>query len=323
MSDAHAVLRYEDVRKTYGRTEALRGVSLEVRDGEVFGLLGPNGAGKTTLIRIGLDILRPDSGAVTLFGAPLHRDTLDRVSYLPEERGLYKKTKVLDALTYFGRLKGLSQSDARDASSRWLEKVGMGHVAKKNVETLSKGMSQKVQIAGALLSEPELCVLDEPFSGLDPVNMDLVKRLILERRRAGRATILSTHMMNQVEALCDRVAVIHAGQRVVYGPLREVRREYSHPTVRVRVDGELPELPLVEAITETAEGLELRLRDDAAPSELLRALVDAGVTVHHFEELLATMEQIFLQAVREDPTLEAPPKDLGEPPRDPDEEAAE
>lgn len=294
------VLAYEEVRKSFGKTPALRSVSLEVYAGEVFGLLGPNGAGKTTLIRIGLDILRPDEGAVRLFGEPLHRDTLDRVTYLPEERGLYKKTKVIDAMTYFGRLKGLSQRRARAAAERWLAKVGMLEVARRNVETLSKGMSQKVQIAGALLSEPELCVLDEPFSGLDPINVDLVKRLIVERKEAGKATILSTHMMNQVEALCDRVALIHAGRRVLYGRLDDVRREHSHPVVRVRVEGELPTLPMVVSVAQTAAGLELHLREGTDPSEVLKGLVLAGARVTHFEQVLATMEQIFLSRVRED-----------------------
>ncbi len=291
------VLVYEEVGKTFGKTRALTSVSLDVRDGEVFGLLGPNGAGKTTLIRIGLDILRPDQGRVTLFGKPLHRDTLDRVSYLPEERGLYKKTKVIDALVYFGRLKGLKTKPATEAAYRWLDKVGMTHVARRNVETLSKGMSQKVQIAGALLSEPDLCVLDEPFSGLDPINMDLVKKLILERRETGKATILSTHMMSQVEALCDRVAIIHAGQRVIYGPLREVRKEHSHPVVRVRCSGELPELPMVVRRTDTADGILLHLKEESTPDELLHTLVESGVRVHHFEVVLATMEQIFLDVV--------------------------
>ncbi len=293
------VLAFEGVRKSFGETAALRSVDLDVYAGEVFGLLGPNGAGKTTLIRIGLDILRPDEGEVRLFGERLRRETLDRVSYLPEERGLYKKTKVLDALTYFGRLKGLSRRRARDAAKHWLDQVGLLHVARRNTDTLSKGMSQKVQIAGALLTEPDLCVLDEPFSGLDPINVDLVKRLIRERRSAGKATILSTHMMNQVEELCDRVALIHAGRRVLYGPLDEVRRQHSHPMVRVRVEGQLPELPMVTAVVHEDGWVQLRLRDGADSGEVLRALVTAGVHVTHFEEVLATMEEIFLSRVRE------------------------
>ncbi len=298
-----AVLVYEDVAKTFGDNVALRGVSLEVQEGEVFGLLGPNGAGKTTLIRVGLDILRPDTGNVSLFGQPLHRDTLDRVAYLPEERGLYKKTSLTDALAYFGQLKGLGRRDAVAAATRWLEKVGLGAVAKQPVETLSKGMSQKAQIAATLMTEPELCILDEPFSGLDPVNIEVVKRLMHERRAAGRTTILSTHMMSQVEALCDRVGVIHDGRRVVYGALEDVRRAYSNPVVRVRLDGPLGEPPdMVERVSKAVAGsvrgtLELHLKEGATSGELLRALLARGIEVRHFEEVLATMEEIFLRAV--------------------------
>ena len=305
------VFAYEDVKKSFGSHVALRGVSLEVHAGEVFGLLGPNGAGKTTLIRVGLDILRPDHGAVRLFGKPLHRDTLDRVAYLPEERGLYKKTSTLDALAYFGQLKGLARKDAKAAAERWLVKVGLGDVAKKHVDTLSKGMSQKAQIAATLMTEPELCVLDEPFSGLDPVNVDVVKRLIRERRDAGKTTILSTHMMSQVEALCDRVGVIHDGSRVVYGALEDVRREHSHPVVRVRLDGALGEPPaMVERVAEVGSTYELHLREGATPGELLRALVTReDLEVRHFEEVLATMEEIFLRAVGATPEAVAPGRD--------------
>jgi len=290
------VLAYADVGKRFGRHEALRGVSLEVQEGEVFGLLGPNGAGKTTLIRIGLDILRADTGEVTIFGAPLSRDALDRVSYLPEERGLYKKTRVLDMLVYFARLKGLGARDAKQRATEWLERVALEDVARKRVDTLSKGMSQKVQLVAALMGEPTLCVLDEPFSGLDPVNVDLVKRLIRARREAGLTTVLSTHRMNQVEALCDRVALIHEGARVVYGSLDEVRRAHTAPTLLVRLEGPLPELDAIEDARETAEGWRLRLREDAKPSAVLAELT-RRTEVTHFEELLATMDQIFLDAV--------------------------
>ncbi|MBW2465157.1 MAG: ATP-binding cassette domain-containing protein, partial [Deltaproteobacteria bacterium] len=200
-------LGFEDVHKSYGDFHALRGISLEVRRGEVFGLLGPNGAGKTTLIRIALDIIRPDRGLVTLFGRALDRDDLDRVTYLPEERGLYQRQRVIDVMAYFAQLKGLSRVEALRRAGLWLEKVGLAGHERDRVDRLSKGMGQKVQIASTLLPEPDLCVLDEPFSGLDPVNVQLVKDLIVERRDRGQATILSTHMMNQVDALCDRVAM--------------------------------------------------------------------------------------------------------------------
>ena len=218
------ILAFDAVAKSYGQTPALRGVTFDVHAGEIFGLLGPNGAGKSTLIRILMDIIRPDSGRVLVFGEPRRREHLDRLGYLPEERGLYTKLTVLDVMTYFGALKGLSRMDARRRSTEWLGRVDLAHVASWKVDRLSKGMSQKVQIAAALLSDPELCVLDEPTTGLDPVNVRLVQDLLLERKKQGRTTILSTHHMNQVEALCDRVALIHQGRLVVYGAVDEVRR---------------------------------------------------------------------------------------------------
>src|SRR5262245_58478770 len=205
------VLSFANLKKSYGNTEALRGVSFDVPAGEVFGLLGPNGAGKTTLIRILMDIIRPDSGSITLFGRTHTADGLDDVTYLPEERGLYIKHRVIDVLTYFGTLKGLARREARDRSKSWLERMGLGETASWRVSRLSKGMSQKVQVAATLLPKPKLCVLDEPFSGLDPVNVRLVQDLIAERRQAGMTTILSTHQMNLVDALCDRVALIDHG----------------------------------------------------------------------------------------------------------------
>ena len=292
------VLSYRGVSKRFGEKLALLDVSLEVEPGEVFGLLGPNGAGKTTLIRIAFDILRPDSGDVRLFGQPLRRELLDRVSYLPEERGVYRKATTRDLLSYFGRLKGMAPKAAREAADRWLAKVGLEAAADLHVEALSKGMTQKVQIAGALMTEPEFCVLDEPFSGLDPVNVAMVKALILERRSEGKSTVLSTHLMHQVEALCDRVALIHEGRLVVYGALAEIRRKYSHPEVLVRSQREPLETSLTETVHHCGNGdWRVRLHDDAEPYDYLRQLVDAGLNVDRFEPLVATMDDIFLQVV--------------------------
>ena len=228
-----SILSFEGIKKSYGDVHALRGVSLEVGQGEVFGLLGPNGAGKTTLIRILMDIIRADGGSITLFGEPHRSDQLDRLGYLPEERGLYTKQKVLDVLTYFGTLKGLDRAAARGRSRAWLERFDLGETANWRVERLSKGMTQKVQIIATLFTEPEICVLDEPFSGLDPLNVRMVQDLIQELKEAGRTIILSTHRMNQVEVLCDRVALIHRGELMVYGEVGGVRERYSLPEVRV------------------------------------------------------------------------------------------
>jgi ABC-2 type transport system ATP-binding protein len=301
------VLSFDNIAKSYGSTVALRGVSFDVHAGEIFGLLGPNGAGKSTLMRILMDIIRPDSGEVRVFGEPRRRDHLDRLGYLPEERGLYTKLTVTDVMTYFGALKGLTRAEARRRAVEWLARVELPHVAGWKIDRLSKGMSQKVQIAGVLLSDPELCVLDEPTTGLDPVNVRLVQDLLLERRRSGRTTILSTHQMNQVEALCDRVALIHQGRMMVYGEVDEVRRRYSRPEVRVEADGPLPSIPAVASVVDDDDGTcRLRLVNGTAPSEVLAELVRAGAKIARFEPMLAPMEDIFLRVVREGQPWQAP-----------------
>jgi ABC-2 type transport system ATP-binding protein len=274
----------------------LEGVSLEVQSGEVFGLLGPNGAGKTTLIRVGLDILRADEGEVMLFGAAPNPKTLDRTAYLPEERGVYRRAKVRELLAYLGRLKGLKRAAARAAADHWLERVGLSRVAGQRVESLSKGMTQKVQIAACLMTDPELCVLDEPFSGLDPVNVGLVTDLIEERRASGRTTVLSTHMMHQVEALCDRVALIHHGTLVVYGQLDEIRRRYSPNEVIVWTAMDLVALG-VQATQHKPGGWRVVLPPSATAAGYLDELVRNGVTIDRYEPLVARMDEIFVHLV--------------------------
>ena len=294
------ILAFDNLVKRYGDTTALRGVSFDVHAGEIFGLLGPNGAGKSTLIRILMDIIRADSGQVRVFGEPRRREHLDRLGYLPEERGLYTKLNVIDVMVYFGALKGLSRADAKTRAAQWLERVELPHVATWKIDRLSKGMSQKVQIAAVLLSDPELCVLDEPTTGLDPVNVRLVQELLLERRRNGRTTILSTHQMNQVEALCDRIAMINRGQLMVYGSVGEVRRDHSLPEVRVHARGPLPAVPAVASTIDDGGGSwRLMLAEGSAPSDALATLVGAGAVIDRFEPMLAPMEDIFLRIVRE------------------------
>ena len=290
------VLEYRGVSKRFGQHRVLEGVSLEVQSGEVFGLLGPNGAGKTTLIRVGLDILRADEGEVTLFGAAPNPKTLDRTAYLPEERGVYRRAKVRELLAYLGRLKGLKRAAARAAADHWLERVGLSRVAGQRVESLSKGMTQKVQIAACLMTDPELCVLDEPFSGLDPVNVGLVTDLIEERRASGRTTVLSTHMMHQVEALCDRVALIHHGTLVVYGQLDEIRRRYSPNEVIVWTAMDLVALG-VQATQHKPGGWRVVLPPSATAAGYLDELVRNGVTIDRYEPLVARMDEIFVHLV--------------------------
>ena len=291
------ILVYQGVSKSFGEKRALNDVSLEVEEGEVFGLLGPNGAGKTTLIRIAFDILRPDEGEVKLFGQNLSRGLLDRASYLPEERGIYAGSKVLEVLEYFARLKGMKKRAANIAAKRWLQRVGLSSVGNQRVQSLSKGMTQKIQIAGALITDPEFCVLDEPFSGLDPLNIALIKELIHERKKAGKTTVLSTHMMNQVEALCDRVALIHRGQKVVYGNLTEIRAKHSHPEALVELGGPLPEIPYIRRSEDQGRGVWILEVDTHADLQrLLRDLV-SRTSVIRFSPIVATMDDIFISAV--------------------------
>jgi ABC-2 type transport system ATP-binding protein len=295
-----SILSFDRISKRYGQTTALNDVTFDVAHSEIFGLLGPNGAGKSTLIRILMDIIRADSGEIRVFGEPRRRDHLDRLGYLPEERGLYTKQSVIDVMMYFGSLKGLDRADARRRALEWLEKVELPQVATWKIDRLSKGMSQKVQIASVLLSDPELCVLDEPTTGLDPVNVRLVQDLLVERRSRGRTTILSTHHMNQVETLCDRVALINTGRLMVYGEVGEVRRRYSLPEVLVHARGPLPDVPQVAAATRSDDGTwRLRLANGAPPAEVLTALVAGGAVIDRFEPALAPMEDIFLRVVKE------------------------
>jgi ABC-2 type transport system ATP-binding protein len=238
-----------------------------------------------------------------VFGEPRTRDHLDRLGYLPEERGLYTKQTVIDVMMYFGSLKGLSRAEARTRALRWLEVIELPQVAPWKIERLSKGMSQKVQIASVLLTDPQICVLDEPTTGLDPVNVRLVQDLLVERRGRGLTTILSTHHMSQVEALCDRVALINKGRLVVYGEVNEVRRRYSLPEVLVRPSNgqALPGVPQVTGASADGDGtLRLRLADGATPSDALTALVAAGARIDSFEPALAPMEDIFLRVVGEE-----------------------
>lgn len=294
-----AALELTEVHKAFGTKVALSGVSFSVGEGEVFGLLGPNGAGKTTIIRLALDILRADAGEVRLLGDPVKRADHDRVAYLPEERGLYRRERLVDVLAYLARLKGVSRGEARERALSWLGKVDLAEHANKRVDQLSKGMSQKAQIAATLVADPELAILDEPFSGLDPLHVSQVLELIRERRAAGRTTVLSTHRMDRVEAVCDRVVILSAGRVVRYGSLEAIRSEHPATEVRVELDGAIEGVPGVVGLLETSDGTVLSLAPGADPADVLAALVEAGVSVARFEPVRPSVEAIFVSAVRQ------------------------
>ncbi len=293
------MLQVRDVTKTYDGRAVVNRVSFEVNPGEIFALLGPNGAGKTTLIRMITDILRPDAGTITLDGHSTANGARERIAYLPEERGLYRKVKVVEALAYYGELKGMSRANAAAAALKLLDRVELRDWAGKEVQALSKGMQQKVQLCTALIGEPRLLILDEPFTGLDPLNVQLFEDVLAERRAAGTTVLLSTHQMNKVEQLCDRALMINRGHMVLYGPVRELRRKYADHAVIVRAAQRPPKVAGVAAVEAHEDAFKLVLEPTAKPGDALRGLLDAGVEVEAFEHAVLPLEDIFVKVVRE------------------------
>lgn len=298
---APRMLIIHEICKSYGASEALRGVSLEVRAGEIFGLLGPNGAGKTSLIRILMDVIRPDSGSISLFGEPRTRAHFDRMTYLPEQLGLYRRRRVLDTMAYLAELKGLGRGEARARGRSWLDRIGLAETAGWRVERLSKGMAQKVQLAAVLLPDPDLCVLDEPFSGLDPLNARWVAEELKARRALGKSAILSTHEMSKAESLCDRIGLIDRGRLSVYGAVGEIRRRFSRSQVEVDLESAPPVVPGIDEIEHVAGSTwRIQLGAAAEPSDVLTALVHAGARVGRFQPVMAPLEDVFMAVVGEE-----------------------
>ena len=293
------MLEVRDVVKTYDGRAVVNRVSFQVQPGEVFALLGPNGAGKTTLIRMITDILKPDSGSIRLEGEPVGSRPRGSIAYLPEERGLYRRAKLIEVLSYYGELKGLARPAARTASLELLERVELREWADKQIQALSKGMQQKVQLCCALIGSPRLLILDEPFSGLDPVNVQLFEEILHERRAAGATVLLSTHQMNKVEEVCDRALMLNRGHMVLYGRVGEIRRNYADHAVRVRGEGSMDGLPGVHTVKAVDGQVELALEPGATPDGVLRALLARGVQIESFALSTLPLEDIFVKVVRE------------------------
>jgi len=283
--------------KDFNGLRAVDGLDLQVRQGEVFGFLGPNGAGKTTTIRMLMDIIKPDSGRIEILGQPLRPPTLDRIGYLPEERGLYRKIKTVDCLTYLAVLKGMERHTARERALALLERVDLAEFADKKVETLSRGMQQKTQFVATLVHDPELLILDEPFQGLDPLNTGLLKEMVRELHGQGKTIIFSTHQMNQVEELCDRILLIDHGQAVLYGPLREIQAHYAPHAVRFRGQALPAGLPGAQRLEPQEDGFVAHLAEEVTPSLFLRQLVESGAEIMHFEVVMPPLEEIFIEVV--------------------------
>jgi ABC-2 type transport system ATP-binding protein len=278
--------------------KAVAGLSFEVQPGEIFGLLGPNGAGKTTSIRMILDIIKPDSGEISVLDGPMTEEKKGRIGYLPEERGLYEDMTLLDTLVFLGQLKGLSYQMARSRVEEYLTELELWDAHERKIEALSRGMNQKAQFVAATLHEPDLIIIDEPFTGLDPVNTRIIKKLLYRMRDRGAAIIMSTHQMHQVEEMCERILLIDHGQRVLYGSLDEIRARFAGNAVEVELKGEVDHLPGVANITSQNGGYRMLLKDGVPPERVLKELVNLPeVTVERFERVHTSLDEIFVRVV--------------------------
>ena len=292
-------LSLQHVSKSFGDKPAVADLSLDVPRGRVFGLIGPNGAGKSTTIRMALNIYVPDTGTVRVLGQPHSSAVANRIGYLPEERGLYTKMKVNDLLTYMAAIKGVSAAQAQPRIDRWLARVELTAYKDKKVQELSKGMQQKIQFVATILHEPELIVLDEPFSGLDPINTNLLKDFIVELREQGRSIIFSTHIMEQAERLCDSICLINAGRKVLEGSVSEIKGSYGRNTVALAFEGDgsfLKSHHLVRAMSSYNGYVEVKLQDGADPQALLMDLA-ARVRIRRFEIVEPSLHEIFIERV--------------------------
>ena len=285
------------VVKSFADKVAVDDLSFAVAKGELFGLIGPNGAGKTTTIRMMMDIIKPDSGEVTILGEKLSEASKNKLGYLPEERGLYRKLSVIDSIIYLASLKGMDRHAAEEKANELLNQTAMLPHKGKRIEELSKGMGQIIQFIVTITHDPELVILDEPFSGLDPVNTELLKGMFADLRNQGKAVILSTHQMNQVEELCDRILMINDGRSVLYGNLAEIKSKYRSNSVLLEFEGKLGEVPGVTEKRTRKGHTELVLDEDTTPQQVLERLVSTGIIINHFEVATPPLNEIFLKVV--------------------------
>jgi ABC-2 type transport system ATP-binding protein len=291
------MIQVENLVKHYAHVKAVDGVSFAVARGEIFGLLGPNGAGKTTTIRTMMDIIKPDSGTIRLMDQPVTEASKSRIGYLPEERGLYQNFRLLECLTYLGALKGLPRSEARERAASLLERGGLHEYARRKVKELSKGMTQKAQFLAAIVHDPDLLIMDEPFQGLDPINTDLLKSILLKEQERGKTIILSTHNMNQVEEMCNRILLINQGRAVLYGPLDEIKDRYAEHAVLLECDVLPQGLAGVQRVEQRNHAYELILDPEASPQAILRQLVFRDISIDRFEVASPPLEEVFINAV--------------------------
>jgi len=292
-------IELEKVRKSYDHFVAVDDLSFKIEQGSVFGLLGPNGAGKTSTIRMMIGITAPDSGTVRVFGRPFDRKCLEKVGYLPEERGLYRRMKMLDQLIFLAELHNMDAVAARQKAIEWCERLEISEKLGSKVEELSKGMQQKIQFIAALLHDPDFIIMDEPFAGLDPVNVNLLKDVLLEMKKKGKTILFSTHRMDQVEKLCDSICLINRGKAVIQGDLKRVKAQYGKNNVQIGYEGNgdfLQRNALVSSFNDYGNYVEVRLAPGADPQQLLRMVADHS-RVNRFELMEPSLEEIFIEMV--------------------------
>ncbi|MEP7337514.1 MAG: ABC transporter ATP-binding protein [Acidobacteriota bacterium] len=298
MSNAISV---HQVSKSYGDFVAVNNLSIEVKPGSIFGLLGPNGAGKSTTIRMIVNITMPDAGQIRLFGQPMSAALQERVGYLPEDRGLYKKMKVGDQLIFFAELKGVPRAEAERRIDQWLERIEMTAWKNKKLEELSKGMQQKIQFVSTILHSPDLVILDEPFSGLDPVSAALLKEVVQELRQQNKTIIFSTHLMEQADELCDEICLINRGQKILGGSVREVKRSFGWRYIAIdgeNFDAALNTHPAVKTVARRRDHTEVTLQDHDDPQSLLQHLLNQGARITRFELVAPSLNEIFIESVK-------------------------
>ncbi len=293
------MLKVTNLRKEFNTVVAVDGVSIDVKRGELFGLLGPNGAGKTTTIRTILNIIKPDSGEITFDGRIFTKETWNLIGYLPEERGLYRKTKIINAILYFASLKGVDSRKARTLAYYWLERFGLKNDSHRKIEELSKGNQQKIQLVISIMHNPQLLILDEPFTGLDPVNQILLKDILLELRQKNTAIIFSTHQMDQVEKMCDNICLINQGKQVLAGELHEIKKKYGSNSVHIEYDGDggfLKSMNNIRHADVYQNYAELELADISRSPELI-AKINEKLALRKFEIVEPSLNSIFINVV--------------------------